>query len=65
MIEANYSDEVVADKMSKGFDIKQRKSRLIESHMSIDTALDFIKRINLTSFRKFTCCICQIVTREH
>ena len=42
MIEANYSDEVVADKMSKGFDIK-RKSRLIESHMSIDTALDFIK----------------------
>lgn len=42
MIEANYSDEVVTDKMSKGFDIK-RKSRLIESHMSIDTALDFIK----------------------
>ena len=42
MIEANYSKDIVDQKMSKGFDLK-RKARLLESHFDFDRTLDFIK----------------------
>lgn len=42
MIEANYSKEIVDQKMNRGFDIK-RKERLLESHFDFDRTLDFIK----------------------
>lgn len=42
MIEANYSKDIVDQKMSKGFDLK-RKERLLESHFDFDRTLDFIK----------------------
>lgn len=42
MVEANYSKDIVDQKMSKGFDLK-RKERLLESHFDFDRTLDFIK----------------------
>lgn len=42
MIEANYSKEIIDQKMNHGFDIK-RKERLLESHFDFDQTLDFIK----------------------
>lgn len=42
MIEANYSKEIIDQKMNRGFDIK-RKERLLESHFDFDRTLDFIK----------------------
>ncbi|WP_195515529.1 MBL fold metallo-hydrolase [Enterococcus dispar] len=42
MIEANYSKDVIDEKMTTGFDLK-RKERLIESHFDFDRTLDFIK----------------------
>lgn len=42
MVEANYSKEIVDQKMNRGFDIK-RKERLLESHFDFERTLDFIK----------------------
>lgn len=42
MVEANYSKEIVNQKMNRGFDIK-RKERLLESHFDFERTLDFIK----------------------
>lgn len=42
MVEANYSRDIVDQKMSKGFDLK-RKERLLESHFDFDRTLEFIK----------------------
>lgn len=42
MIEANYSKEIIDQKMNRGFDIK-RKERLLESHFDFERTLDFIK----------------------
>lgn len=42
MIEANYDKQVIDETMTQGFDLK-RKTRLLESHMSIENTLDFIK----------------------
>ncbi|SFD57337.1 Phosphoribosyl 1,2-cyclic phosphodiesterase [Enterococcus casseliflavus] len=42
MVEANYSKDIVDQKMNRGFDIK-RKERLLESHFDFDRTLDFIK----------------------
>lgn len=42
MVEANYSKDIVDQKMSKGFDLK-RKERLLESHFDFDRTIDFIK----------------------
>lgn len=42
MVEANYSKDIIDQKMSNGFDLK-RKERLLESHFDFDRTLDFIK----------------------
>lgn len=42
MIEANYSKEVIDEKMTTGFDLK-RKTRLLESHFDFKNVLEFIK----------------------
>lgn len=42
MVEANYSKDIVDQKMNKGFDIK-RKERLLESHFDFDRTIDFIR----------------------
>lgn len=42
MVEANYSKDIVDQKMNKGFDLK-RKERLLESHFDFDRTIDFIK----------------------
>ncbi|MEO1768307.1 MBL fold metallo-hydrolase [Candidatus Enterococcus ferrettii] len=42
MIEANYSKEVIDEKMTEGFDLK-RKTRLLESHFDFEQTASFIK----------------------
>lgn len=42
MVEANYSKDIIDQKMSNGFDLK-RKERLLESHFDFNRTLDFIK----------------------
>lgn len=42
MIEANYSREVIDEKMTTGFDLK-RKARLLESHFDFEQTTAFIK----------------------
>lgn len=42
MIEANYSKDIVDQKMTHGFDLK-RKGRLLESHFDFNRTLEFIK----------------------
>lgn len=43
MIEANYSKEIIDQKMTAGFDLK-RKERLLESHFDFEQTLEFIKQ---------------------
>lgn len=42
MIEANYSKDVIDEKMTAGFDLK-RKTRLLESHFDFEQTIDFIR----------------------
>lgn len=42
MIEANYSKDVIDEKMTTGFDVK-RKTRLLESHFDFNQTKEFIK----------------------
>ena len=43
MVEANYSKEIIDQKMHLGFDIK-RKERLLASHFDFERTLEFIKK---------------------
>lgn len=43
MVEANYSKDVIDEKMTAGFDLK-RKTRLLESHFDFENTLEFIKK---------------------
>lgn len=51
MIEANFSKEVIDEKMVSGFDIK-RKTRLLESHFDFDQTKKFIKKNKSTRLQE-------------
>jgi len=52
MGEANYSTEILAENIRNDPNMGARKSRLIESHMSIDNFIEVLKSMNLSRIKQ-------------
>lgn len=48
LVEANYSDKIIEEKLLKGTANMYVRNRVIQSHMEIDTTLDFLKANDLS-----------------
>ena len=49
LIEANYSQKIIKQKQADGYLDPHLKNRIIESHMSLETCLDFLKANDLSA----------------
>ncbi|QES88828.1 MBL fold metallo-hydrolase [Rhizosphaericola mali] len=49
IIEANYSKEIINDKVSEGFLLEYRRNRVVRSHMSIDNCIDLLLSNDLST----------------